>query len=51
MRWGRIDKRWVPRSSPALRSNQVYKWTNRFVWLLVVAFGIAAFLLASFGEK
>ncbi len=51
MRWGRIAKRWVPRSSPELRNNDIYKWTNRFVWLLVAVFGIVAFLLARFGEK
>ncbi len=51
MRLGRIAKRWAPRRSPELRSNGIYKWTNRFVWLLVAALGIVAFLLASFGEK
>lgn len=47
MRWGWIARKFVPRSSPQLRNNEIYRWTNRIVWLVVVFMLLVALLLIS----
>jgi len=45
MRWAWIVRKLIPRSSPQLRDNEIYRWTNRFVWLVVVLMLVVALLL------
>jgi len=30
----------VPRTSQKMRRNEVYRWTNRLVWLIIVLLGL-----------
>ncbi|GAO22501.1 hypothetical protein ALISP_2321 [Alicycliphilus sp. B1] len=32
----------VPRTSRKMRQNEVYRWTNRLVWLAIVLIGLVA---------
>jgi len=48
MGWGWIARKLIPRSSPQLRDNDIYRWTNRIVWLLVAFMLVVALLLIGF---
>ena len=34
----------VPRTNDELRSNEVYRWTNRVIWIVIVLMAVVAYL-------
>ena len=41
----------VQRTSQKMRRNEVYRWTNRLVWLVIVLLGLAAALFGTLGRS